>query len=160
MTGKFHATHAALIGIILAISGYITWSSIQARASLDNLVVVAPVAGLIALIAVVIIVATLLKPAATPDTSATAEADATPKPTPRASAIWGDMLLLAGFAVFCYALTHVGFDLATFLFVWAGVVMSGGKSWWMPPLYAAIFTVLLVYGFGSLFPYPMLTLVL
>ena len=71
-----------------------------------------------------------------------------------------DLLLLAGFAVFCYALTHVGFDVATFAFVWAGVVMSGGKGLWQPPLFAALFTLLLVKTFGALFPYPMLTLVL
>lgn len=113
MTGKFQATHAALICIVL-------------------------------------IVAPLLK-ARDPEAKA--------KPAPD-TAIWGDILLLAGFAAFCYALTHIGFDLATFLFVWGGVVMSGGRGWWQPPVFAAIFTALLVYGFGSLFPYPMLTLVL
>ncbi|MCA1337085.1 tripartite tricarboxylate transporter TctB family protein [Pseudooceanicola marinus] len=154
MTGKFYATHAALIGIILAISGFITWSAVDARASLDNLVVVAPVAGVIALLAVILVAVTLLKPAPAP---AEGEAGEAPSKDP---GIWGDMLLLAGFGVFCYALTKVGFDLATFLFVWAGVVMSGGKGWWQPPLYAALFTAALVYGFGSLFPYPMLTLVL
>lgn len=150
MTGKFQATHAALIGIILAVSAYITQSAVRARASMDNLIVVAPVAALIALICIVLIVAPLLK-ARDPEAKA--------KPAPD-TAIWGDILLLAGFAAFCYALTHIGFDLATFLFVWGGVVMSGGRGWWQPPVFAAIFTALLVYGFGSLFPYPMLTLVL
>ena len=153
MTGKFYATHAALIGIILAISGFITWSAVSARASMDNLIVVAPVAAAIALLSVVLIVATLVKPAPAPAEDDDTEETSDP-------GIWGDMLLLAGFAAFCYALTHIGFDLATFLFVWAGVVMSGGKGWWQPPLFAAAFTALLVYGFGSLFPYPMLTLVL
>ncbi|GGG85267.1 hypothetical protein GCM10011415_39330 [Salipiger pallidus] len=150
VTARFQATHAALIGIILAVSGFITWSAVNARASMDNLIVVAPVAAVIALICVVLVVAPMLKARVTE-----AETEATPD-----SAIWGDILLLAGFALFCYALTHIGFDLATFLFVWGGVVMSGGKGWWQPPLFAAVFTVLLVYGFGSLFPYPMLTLVL
>ncbi|WP_010139461.1 tripartite tricarboxylate transporter TctB family protein [Oceanicola sp. S124] len=152
MTGKFHATHAALIGIILAVSGFITWSAVDARASMENLIVTAPVAAVIALLSVLLIASTLLKPA--PEAAEDAEEET------RDPGIWGDMLLLAGFGVFCYALTHIGFDLATFLFVWAGVVMSGGKGWWQPPLFAAAFTALLVYGFGSLFPYPMLTLVL
>ena len=150
VTARFQATHAALIGIILAVSGFITWSAVNARASMDNLIVVAPVAAVIVLICVVLVVAPMFKARAPK-----AEADAAPD-----SAIWGDILLLAGFALFCYALTHIGFDLATFLFVWGGVVMSGGKGWWQPPLFAAVFTVLLVYGFGSLFPYPMMTLVL
>lgn len=151
MTGKFHATHAALIGIILAVSGFITWSAIDAQASLNNLIVVAPVASMILLLSIILVATSLLKPAPAP-----ADDDL---PVPE-KGIWGDVLLLAGFAVFCYALTKLGFDVATFFFVWAGVIVSGGKGWWQPPLFAAIFTVLLVYGFGSLFPYPMLTLVL
>lgn len=152
MTGKFQATHAALIGIIMAVSGFITWSAVEARPSMNNLIVVAPVAGVIALLCVVLILSSVVTPKAGTDGD-----EAQPVP---AAGLWGDILLLAGFAVFCYALTHVGFDIATFVFVWGGVVMSGGKGWWQPPLFAAIFTALLVYGFGSLFPYPMLTLVL
>ncbi|MBL6431032.1 MAG: hypothetical protein HPM95_06635, partial [Alphaproteobacteria bacterium] len=83
-----------------------------------------------------------------------------PDADPAPAGALGDLLLLAGFGVFCYALTHIGFDVATFVFVWAGIVMSGGRSLWVPPLYAAIFSLALVKGFGSLFPYPMLTLVL
>lgn len=84
----------------------------------------------------------------------------TPPEPDETSAVWGDLSLLSGFALFCYALTHIGFDVATFVFVWAGVVMSGGKGLWQPPLFSALFTLVLVKGFGALFPYPMLTLVL
>jgi hypothetical protein len=149
VTGKIQATHAALLGIILAVSAFITQSAVRARASMDNLIVVAPVAAVIALLCLLLIVGPLLRPRETEAAAAGPD-----------SALWGDVLLLAGFAAFCYALTHIGFDLATFLFVWGGVVMSGGRGWWQPPVFAAVFTALLVYGFGSLFPYPMLTLVL
>ncbi|MGY9047605.1 hypothetical protein P775_26625 [Puniceibacterium antarcticum] len=135
-----------MLGIIMAISGFITWSALSASTKLNNLVVVAPVAAALLLLTVTIVVGALRKPM-----SAETETH---------SAVWGDLLLLSGFAAFCFALTYIGFDVATFLFVWAGVVMSGGKGLWQPPLFAAIFTLLLVKGFGSLFPYPMLTLVL
>ncbi|WP_367716061.1 hypothetical protein AB2N04_18100 [Nitratireductor sp. GISD-1A_MAKvit] len=144
MTTRFPATHAAFIGIVLAITGFILWSAVSASASLNNLVVAAPVAAVLLLLALFVIAGAFAKPS-----------DESTK-----TGIWGDLLLLSGFAVFCYSLTHVGFDVATFVFVWAGVVMSGGRGLWQPPLYAALFTVLLVKGFGSLFPYPMLTLVL
>lgn len=145
MNARFPATHAALLGIILAISGYITWSAMSASSKLDNLVVVAPVGIAILLLAVAVVISALRRPAAK-------AAGAEP--------IRGDLLLLAGFAIFCYALTRIGFDVATFVFVWAGVIMSGGKGYWQPPLFATLFTLLLVKAFGSLFPYPMLTLVL
>lgn len=145
MSARLPATHAALLGIILALSGYIGWSAVQASAKLNNLVVIAPVGAAMLLLAVALIVNALRRPATEPGET---------------TSVWGDLLLLAGFAVFCYALTHVGFDVATFAFVWAGVVMSGGRGLWQPPLFAALFTLLLVKTFGALFPYPMLTLVL
>lgn len=144
MTTRFPATHAAFVGIVLAITGFILWSAVSASASLNNLVVVAPVAAVLCLLVLGVVAGAIRKPVE--DSARTG--------------IWGDLLLLSGFAVFCYALTHVGFDVATFIFVWAGIVMSGGRGIWQPPLFAALFTLLLVKGFGSLFPYPMLTLVL
>ena len=146
MTGRLTATHAALLGIIIAISGFITWSALSASTKMNNLVVVAPVATALAVLSVTIIFSALRTPSA--------------EDTEAHSSVWGDLVLLAGFAVFCFALTKIGFDVATFFFVWAGVVMSGSKGLWQPPLFAAIFTLLLVKGFGSLFPYPMLTMVL
>ena len=148
-TGRFSATHAFLLGLIFSVTGFITWSATQASTTLNNLVVVVPTAVIIGLLTVGIIVSTLLKP--------TSELSLENK---RKQSLWGDILLLAGFAVFCFALTKVGFDVATFVFVWVGVLMCGGKGKWQPPLYALVFTFFLIKGFGSLFPYPMITLVL
>lgn len=148
-TGRFSATHAFLLGLILSVTGFITWSATQASTTLNNLVVVAPAAVIIGLLAAGIIVATFLKSTSEPLEESQGK-----------QSIWGDVLLLVGFAVFCFALTKVGFDVATFIFVWVGVLMCGSKGKWQPPLYALMFTLVLVKGFGSLFPYPMITLVL
>lgn len=148
-TGRFSTSHAFLLGLILSVTGFITWSATQASTTVNNLVVVAPAAIIIGLLAVGIIVKSLIKPTSEP----TAEGE-------EKQSIWSDILLLAGFAAFCFALTRVGFDVATFVFVWVGVIMCGSKGKWQPPLYALVFTVMLVKGFGSLFPYPMVTLVL
>lgn len=149
VTGKISATHAFLLGLILSITSFITWSATQASTSLNNLVVVAPTALIIGLLSVGIIVALLLKSASGPTAESKTE-----------QSVWGDIMLLAGFAAFCFALTKIGFDVGTFIFVWVGVLMCGSKGIWQPPLYALVFTVLLVKSFGSLFPYPMITLVL
>lgn len=148
-TGRFSATHAFLLGLIFSVTGFITWSATQASTTLNNLVVVVPTAVIIGLLTVGIVVKTLLNPTSEPSTESKGK-----------QSLWGDILLLAGFAVFCFALTKVGFDIATFIFVWVGVLMCGGKGKWQPPLYALVFTLFLVKGFGSLFPYPMITLVL
>ncbi|MBL3569996.1 hypothetical protein DSD19_07105 [Rhodovulum sp. BSW8] len=146
MIRRFAPTHAITLGLVLCVTGYITWSAVSASSTLNNLVVVAPVAVLLVVLCLIIVATALLRPE--------------PDPQEAHYSAWGDLALLAGFAVFCFGLTTVGFDVATFLFVWAGVVVSGGQGKWQPPLYAALFTVLMVEGFGALFPYPMTTLVL
>lgn len=146
MTHRFSASHAVLLGLIMCIGGFITWSAVSASTRLDNLIVVVPVAILLLTLTVCIVIVSLRHPCS--------------KDSAHGGSVWGDIALLAGFTVFCFALTHIGFDVATFFFIWGGVVMSGGKGWWQPPIFALLFTVLLVEGFGSLFPYPMPTLVL
>lgn len=147
--GRLSTSHALLLGVILSATGFITWSAAQASTTMNNLVVVVPVAIIIGLLAIAIVVKSLVKLSS--ESSVRSE---------KKHSIWSDILLLAGFAAFCFSLTRVGFDVATFVFVWGGVIMCGSKGKWQPPLYALVFTVMLVKGFGSLFPYPMVTLVL
>jgi len=154
MRSRLPATHTVLLGLVMAATAFVLWSSTQASTKLQNLVVLVPVSVVLVMACVAIVAVSLRH-----SPSQMAEATQSEEPSIETS-IWGDVILLAGFGLFCLLLTRIGFDLATFLFVWAGVVLSGGKGLWQPPLFAAIFTVVLVYGFGSLFPYPMETMVL
>ncbi|MBQ0833125.1 tripartite tricarboxylate transporter TctB family protein [Marinobacter sp.] len=154
MRSRLPATHAVLLGLIMGTTAFVLWSSTQASTKLQNLVVLVPVSVVLVLACVAIVAVSLRH-----SPSQVSETEQSEEPSAEAS-IWGDVILLAGFGLFCVLLTRIGFDLATFLFVWGGVVLSGGKGLWQPPLFAAIFTVVLVYGFGSLFPYPMETMVL
>lgn len=156
MRSRLPAIHAVLLGLIMSVTAFVLWSSTQASTKLQNLVVLVPVSVVLVLACLAIIAVSL---GHRPSPGQMAETAQSEEPSPETS-IWGDIILLAGFCIFCVLLTRIGFDLATFLFVWAGVVLSGGKGLWQPPLFAAIFTVVLVYGFGSLFPYPMETMVL
>lgn len=155
MRSRLPATHAVLLGLVMAATAFVLWSSTQASTKLQNLVVLVPVSAVLVL-SCTAIVAIALRQRSDPIMSEAKKSEETSAET----SIWGDVVLLAGFGLFCLLLTRVGFDLATFIFVWAGVVLSGGRGLWQPPLFAAIFTVALVYGFGSLFPYPMETMVL
>jgi len=157
MRSRLPATHAVLIGLIMGATGFVLWSSTQASTKLQNLVVLVPVSVVLVLACVAILAVSLRH---RPGQSHVSEQSELEEPSAEEASIWGDIILLAGFGLFCVLLTRIGFDLATFLFVWAGVVLSGGKGLWQPPLFAAIFTVVLVYGLGSLFPYPMETMVL
>ncbi|WP_414833775.1 tripartite tricarboxylate transporter TctB family protein [Afifella sp. YEN Y35] len=131
-----------ILGSITAI--YLNWSAISASTKLYNLIVVVPVGIALLVLAALILGKSLLRPH---------DPEGLER-TPLRETL-GDVVLLACFGVFCVALTKVGFDLATFFFVWIGVHLSGEKRFWAPPLYAAVFTALLVESFGSLFPFPM-----
>ena len=138
-------SHLAFLILIAAAAVFLNWSAISASTKLYNLVVVVPVG--IALM--VLVIGIIIKNLRCTD-KAPAKDPVEQRADRRTTMI--DLVLLG--------LTTVGFDIATFLFVWVGIVIGGEQRWWLPPLYAALFTLLLVEGFGSLFPFPMPLLVL
>ena len=151
MIPRIAATHLIFLALTAIATGYVAWSSVAASSRFDNLVVVVPAAVALAILITFILAQTLLR-----KSEASGGEDA-PKDH---SATIADLILLAVFAVFCLALTTMGFDIATFLFVWAGIVLGGERRWWIPPLFSAAFTLLLIFGLGALFPFPMPMLVL
>lgn len=67
----------------------------------------------------------------------------------------GRVALLAGaLGIFVFSLEAVGFDIATFVFVAVGLYLCGEKKLWVIGTYSAVFTVLVVYGYQALVPYP------
>ncbi len=151
MTTRIAPTHLVFLAIAVLVTAFISWSAVSASARLDNLVIVAPVAATIAVLVIFVLVRALRQPR---------DPQAEIAETGDLASTLADLGLLALFALFCVALTPIGFDAATFLFVWIGVVLGGERRWWLPPLYSAGFTLLLIFGLGSLFPFPMPMLVL
>lgn len=143
---RISTSHLVFLVLVSACAVFLNWSAISASATLFNLIIIVPSGALVLGLAAFI----LLK---TKDDSSK-EMDIATKQKEK-KALLGDILLLAVFAVFCLSLTTVGFDVATFLFVWLGIVLGGARNWVIPPIYSAIFTFALTKGFGSLFPFPM-----
>lgn len=143
---RISTSHLVFLVLVSACAVFLNWSAVSASATLFNLIIIVPSGALVLGLAAFI----LLK-----------SKDVSPEKTDAATkqeekkAFLGDVLLLAVFAVFCLSLTTVGFDVATFLFVWLGIVLGGARNWVIPPIYSAIFTFALTKGFGSLFPFPM-----
>jgi hypothetical protein len=48
----------------------------------------------------------------------------------------------------------VGFDVATFLFTAIGVYICGERRLWVIALFSAILTLVIIYGYQSLVPFP------
>lgn len=147
MPARMSLTHAVLLLCVAVTTVYIAWSSISASTRLYNLIVVVPVAVLITILLLAILWQALR--GSTPDGK-----------QPDSRSTIGDVVLLIAFAIFCFGLTRFGFDIATFIFVWACVAFGGEKRLWLPPIYSAVFTLVLVKFFGGLFPFPMPLMVL
>lgn len=146
---RIPASHLVLLAIFLAVTAFVALNGYVASTSVRNLVVIGPIGLAVPVLVLFALVS---------DWRAGADADMASHYTLRDTLI--DVVLLGLFGALCYALTRIGFDVATFVFLWVGVVLSGGRGWWLPPLYSAVMTVFLVEAFGALFPYPMTTLVL
>lgn len=68
--------------------------------------------------------------------------------------------LAAAFGAFAVGLETVGFDVATFLFTVAGLFICGERRWLVNIGFSAGFTVLLIYGYGAIIPFPFKLVVL
>lgn len=144
---RISTTHLIFLVLVSACALFLNWSAISASSTLFNLIIIAPSGILVLAIAAYIFISTVKAPQNDPLS--------TEEKQKQHKALLGDLLLLAFFAVFCLSLTYIGFDVATFLFVWLGIVLGGERNWYAPPLFAAVFTFALIKGFGSLFPFPM-----
>ncbi|SNS06045.1 hypothetical protein [Antarctobacter heliothermus] len=145
MSYRLAPSHAIFLAIVLAFTVAMNHSAITAKFSLNNLIILVPAS----VIAVILIIVILLS-----------GSDSDTPPEGGMRKMLGDLLLLALFCAFCSLMFVIGFDVATFFFVWFGIVLCGERSLWKPPAFALVFAVLATTAFGALFPFPMKTLVL
>ena len=137
--------HLALLAVIcIAVIAYL----LDARATSlkpNNLLLVQP-AALLALVLIAMVIPQCFR-RATPDTQTNK-----PKET------WGDLAkvgaLIAAFISLALMLDVVGFDLATFWFMVVALFLCGERNWLLKLGYSAVFTVLLIYGYGAIIPFP------
>jgi hypothetical protein len=71
---------------------------------------------------------------------------------------WTDLAkvgaLSAAFGAFVVSLEMVGFDVSTIAFMVIALFICGERRWWVNLLFSAVFTVLLIYGYGAIIPFP------
>jgi hypothetical protein len=64
------------------------------------------------------------------------------------------MVMIAAFITLAFSLETVGFDVAVFAFLVLGIYVCGERNWLANLLFSAVFTVLLIYGYGAIIPFP------
>ncbi|MCT7376760.1 tripartite tricarboxylate transporter TctB family protein [Chelativorans salis] len=137
--------HLALLAVI---AGVVVAYWMDARATslkVNNLLLVQP-ASVLALMLVALVVPQCFKrtvPGADEEVPAESLSDL------------GKVAALAAcFGAFTTTLEIVGFDVATFLFMIAALFICGERRWWLNLSFSAAFTMLLIYGYGALIPFP------
>lgn len=62
--------------------------------------------------------------------------------------------LIAALGFLAFTLETIGFDVATFLFMVFAMAVCGERRWLVNLVFSAAFTVLLIYGYGTITPFP------
>jgi len=153
--------HLALVG---AIGGSILWYLFDTRAvstAVNNILLVQPVAIFGVLMCLMIIPQCFRRDGLEAAPAKPSEYDplAPQLPTERKEVI--RMALLGGaLGVFVFALDVIGFDIAIFLFCIAAMAICGERRPLHLGAFALIVTVVAIYGFKALIPFPMFTAIL
>jgi hypothetical protein len=137
--------HLLLLTVIVGVVIAYLLDTRAASLRINNLLLVQP-ASILALI-----LAALVLPGIFPRIEATEE-------EPEKKETTGDLvrvfLLIAALAGLAFSLETIGFDIATFAFMVVALAICGEKRWWVNLGFSAIFTVALIYGYGSITPFP------
>lgn len=147
------------IVLILLISGSALAYLIDARSTstaTNNIALVQPAAIVVFILAAIVLAQAIRRPPADPDDAGPQDKSASDK---RLELIRVG-LLAAAFGAFALSLESLGFDLATLLFIAAGLYLCGERRVWVIGLYSVLFTLIVVSGYQMLvpFPFPMMVL--
>lgn len=136
------------LALLVLIAGTIITYLLDARAvstRMTNLLLVQPL-SIVALILVAFILPDIF---VRPDTEdAKRHEGETPADLGRYFALMGGLGLLA------FLMERIGFDIATFLFMVFAMAVCGERRWLVNIVFSAVFTVLLIYGYGAITPFP------
>jgi hypothetical protein len=140
--------HLALLAVI---AGWILTYLLDARATslrVNNLMLVQPV-SILSLILVLIALPQCFirqRPADEVQDAPTA------KETPLELAKIG--ILTGAFVALAFLMEQIGFDISVFGFLMLGLYVCGERNWIANIGFSAAFTVILIYGYGAIIPFP------
>jgi len=153
--------HLTLVGLIAAATIWYLFDTRSVSTSINNILLVQPVAIFAVLMCLLVVPQCFKRVTDTVEPAKPSDYDplAPQLPTERSEVI-RMALLGAALGVFVFALNVIGFDIAIFLFCIAAMAICGERR----PLHLATFslivTVVAIYGFKALIPFPMFTAIL
>jgi hypothetical protein len=134
---------------LCAIAGSVIWYFLDARAASDdiqNLGLIGPVSA-----AIVVLCALSLRETIRIEAGPTRSPLRPALPWRFAFRIMGTMALLGAYVL---SMDHLGFDLATWLYITATLAFLGERRWWMLGLVPLLVAAFVVYAFASILQTP------
>ena len=154
-------THLVFITLIAA---FIVWYWMDARAvslSVNNLLLVQPLAIFALLMYLLIIPQCFRRADAEEEPDVPAVADPLAPALPTEGKELGRVALLGvALGIFVFSLQLLGFDIAIWMFALATMLICGERRPIPLAVYPLAVTLFTVYGFRALMPYPMVTTIL
>jgi purine-cytosine permease-like protein len=141
--------------LLLFIGGWIAGYLIDTRATslaTNNLLLVQPTAIIGLVLCLVVLPQCFHR--ADPARAATATAEAAAERNRELGELGKIALLAAAFGAFVSTLETVGFDVGCWLFTAIALYICGERRWWVVVLFTCLFTVLLIYGYRAMIPFP------
>ena len=141
--------------LLLFIGGWIVGYLIDTRAtslSIHNLLLVQPTAiiGLVLCLVVLPQCFRRINPATAPVSGPEVQA----KRQRELRELGNIALLVAAFGAFVSTLETIGFDVGCWLFTAVAIYICGERRWWVNLLFTTLLTLLLIYGYRAMIPFP------
>ncbi|WP_026380454.1 tripartite tricarboxylate transporter TctB family protein [Afifella pfennigii] len=136
--------HLALLAVIGSVIAAYLLDTRATSLRVNNLLFVQP-AALIGLLLVLLVV---------PQCFRRRPAGAEAEPAQPLSHLAKAAGLMAALVALALSMERIGFDVATFCFLLAALRLCGERNWFVNLGYSAVFTAILIYGYGTIIPFP------
>lgn len=149
---RVHWGHLALLAFFAAV---ILAYLLDARATslrTNNLILVQPVSILALILLLLVLPQCFRREGAKPKAEPLDPAPPVVKETP--FELGKILLMMSAFVILAFSMERIGFDIAVFAFLVLGIRVCGERNWIANIAFSAVFTALLIYGYGAIIPFP------
>lgn len=151
------------LAFVTTMAAFVLWYLLDARSvslSINNLLLVQPLSITLLILYVFIAVQCVRRADAEPAAEAAPLDDPLQPKLPEGRALARVAMLGVALGVFVFTLKTVGFDVGILVFSLVTMLICGERRPLFLVLYPLIVTLVTVYGFRALMPYPMVTALL
>lgn len=140
--------HLALLAVIAGLVLFYLLDARSVSSSINNLILVQP-AAIIALILVLVVLPQCFRRPEEADPEGTL-----PPKRETGTELAKIGVLTGAFIALAFLMERIGFDIATFVFLVVAIYICGERNWFANLAFSAAFTMVLIFGYGAIIPFP------